>query len=101
MKDALRTAWTIYSTIIAVMLLCLFILPGELLINNTPLCENISKFGVECFACGMTRGFVDISQFEFNEAGIANRGSLYVFFIFFINSLLFIKYLFNFKKTKK
>lgn len=101
MKSAFKTAWMIYSTAIAIMLLLLFILPGDMILNNTPLCESISKYNIECFACGMTRGFVHISEFEFAEARSSNGGSIYVFTVFLLNSVLFVKYLFKFKKSLK
>lgn len=101
MKSAIKTAWVFYSTAIVMLILLLFILPGEVILNNTPLCESISRYNIECFACGMTRGFVHISQFEFHEASEINRGSIYVFVIFVLNTLLFIKYLINLKRSEK
>jgi len=101
MKNAVKTAWMIYSTAIAILLLLVFILPGEVILNNAPLCESISRFNIECFACGMSRGFVHISQFEFYEASESNRGSIYVFVIFVLNTLLFIKNLINLKRSEK
>lgn len=95
MKSAIKTAWAFYSIAIVMLLLLLFILPGEVILNNTPLCESISRYNIECFACGMTRGFVHISELEFNEAAGANRGSILVFSSFLLNTLLFFKYLFR------
>ena len=101
MKSAVSTAWMIYSTVIAILLLLLFVLPGEMILNNTPLCESISKYNVECFACGMTRGFVHIARFEFTEAGMANRGSIFVFLFLVLNTVFLIIYMFKLKRSDK
>ncbi|HMQ98268.1 MAG TPA: DUF2752 domain-containing protein [Ignavibacteria bacterium] len=101
MKSAFKTAWVFYSTAIVMLILVLFILPGEVILNNTPLCESISRYNIECFACGMTRGFVHIAHFEFYAASEVNRGSIYIFVIFVLNTLLFFKYLFNLKRSGK
>ncbi len=101
MKTAFKTAWSVYSTAIMMLLLLLFILPGEVILNNTPLCESVSRLNIECFACGLARGFIHISQFEFYEASEANRSSVYVFFVFILNTLFFIKYVINLKSSVK
>lgn len=95
MKDVFKSVWIVYSTAAAAALLLTLVMPDEYLLNKTPLCESISKHGTECAACGMTRGFIHIAKFEFNEAMNSNKGSVYVFLGFFLNSLIFLKYLFR------
>ena len=101
MKDAFKIAWLFYSTIIAAVLLVIFIMPGDKIVNNTPLCESISKNNTECFACGITHGFIEISELKFDSANSYNQGSIYIFLMFLLNTFAYIFYLLrNLRYTK-
>lgn len=97
MKSALRSVWKnvwiFYSTMIAALLFALMLIPREQLLNNTPVCESLASTGNECFACGMTRGFASISEVDIDGANSANKGSVYVFGIFVLNTLIFGSYI--------
>ncbi len=41
-------------------------------IFSVSLCPVKYIFGIECFGCGMTRGFISILQLDFNSAGKYN-----------------------------
>lgn len=93
MKSVIKTVWLFYSIIITAVIVMLFLLPGDQLLNKTPVCGSIASSGTECFACGMTRGFVSISEMDINSALAANEGSLVLFGMFVLNTLLFITYI--------
>jgi len=91
--DALKKAWIFYSIVITAVIAILFLIPEDTLLNKTPVCGSIAENGTECFACGMTRGFGSISEFDIDGANSANRGSVFVFGIFVLNTLIFGRYI--------
>lgn len=93
MKDAIKAVWIFYSALIAAAIFALFLLPGNQLLNKTPVCESISTERGECIACGMTRGFISISELDLTRANNSNKGSVLVFGIFVINTIFFIIHL--------
>lgn len=90
MINALKTAWSVYSTIILFILLLLLIIPGEFMLNRTPVCSSITEDGIPCSACGLSKGFVSLAGGNIAEAQKSNLYSLPLFIIFVINSLIFI-----------
>jgi hypothetical protein len=93
LKTVWKTVWIFYSTMIAALLFALMLMPREQLLNNTPDCESLASTGKECFACGMTRGFGSVSEFDIDGANSANKGSVYIFGIFVLNTLIFVSYI--------
>ncbi|MBK8551233.1 MAG: DUF2752 domain-containing protein [Ignavibacteria bacterium] len=95
-KSDLRLAseivWIIYSVIVLGIVLITFFVP-ETLLNISPVCISKSRFGTECFMCGMTRAFTEISKGNFHNADDLNNFSIYLFGLFILNSLFFIYYL--------
>lgn len=92
LKTSFRIVWIIISVTILSVLTLSFLFP-ELLIKISPVCVSKSVYGVECFMCGMTRAFVEISSFNFSEAFEMNKLSLILFSVFFINSITFTSYI--------
>lgn len=89
-KKAIWIVWVIYSIFISIVILALFIFNGQFLIALSPHCESIRRFGVECSICGMTRAFIEISNGDMIQAIRLNKGSIGLFVVFLINTLIFI-----------
>jgi Protein of unknown function (DUF2752) len=89
-KDSFRSAWYAISTIILAGLIAGFVLPEETLSGLTPECELKAKYGTECSACGLTRGFMGISRGDYEKADVLNRASLPLYGLFSLNSILFL-----------
>lgn len=101
MIKALKTAWGFYSSIITLLLLLLLLLPGEFLLNKTPVCRSIAEDGISCSACGLSNGFVSLAGGNITEAQNFNFYSLPLFIIFVTNSLIFIFFISDKFLTKK
>jgi hypothetical protein len=67
----------------------------------SPVCISVAQYNTECILCGMTRGFVAISNLEFANAWHYNRGSFFLYSIFLVIvgfSIASLKNLLNQKK---
>ncbi|MEO8209711.1 MAG: DUF2752 domain-containing protein [bacterium] len=91
LKLSLEIAWIIYSLIILSVLILSAFFP-EVLIKISPVCISKMYYGEECFMCGMTRAFVEISKGDFSKAYSFNNFSLILFSLFVLNELLFLYY---------
>ena len=89
-KDSFRSAWYAISAFILAILIAGFVLPEETLTGLTPECELKAKYGTECSACGLTRGFLSISRGNTEEASLYNSASLPLFGLFSLNSIFFL-----------
>lgn len=89
MISALKTAWKFYSIVILIFTSAVFILPDNIFLNKTPLCESKSDSGRECFMCGMTHAFSCISKGNFDDANGHNTASIPLFILFSVNSVIF------------
>lgn len=59
-------------------------------IFSVSLCPIKNIFGISCFGCGMTRGFISVLKFDFNTAFKYNVLSIPVFFGILLYSILFL-----------
>lgn len=92
LKIAFRIVWIILSIFIFAILILSFFFPYTFM-DISPVCVSKSVYGAECFMCGMTRAFIEISSGRFSEAFNLNKLSLILFSVFFINSVIFISYI--------
>jgi hypothetical protein len=99
--DALKKAWIFYSIVITAVIAIFFLMPEDTIINRTPVCGSIAASGTECFACGMTMGFGSISEFDIDGANAANRGAVFVFMVFLLNTIIFARYITIYINKKK
>jgi len=76
--------------IVCFVLVSSFLLPHNVLYNLTPECEWQAQYGIPCPLCGMTHSFTLISSGRFSEAMAVNQHSLFLYAIFFFNSMLFL-----------
>lgn len=98
---ALLIVWVICSIITTIITLSPFLVNHKTILQNTPTCISISQHNVECSLCGMTRSFLEISEGNFNDAYTLNKGGIYIYSAFLINSIVFLFYLINLTNQKK
>lgn len=88
MKMPVAYAWIACSLVLLFVMLSAFVLPEKVVYDLAPECEWKVKYDKECFACGLTRGFVNISDGNFETASDANSLSVYLFLIFAFNEII-------------
>jgi hypothetical protein len=57
----------------------LLILPASFFDDGPPLCLSVLVAGIECYACGMTRGIMHLIHFDFHTAWDYNPLAFLVF----------------------
>lgn len=88
-RAALKIVWMIYSGLVLFVIAVTVFSSGTLLEIST-VCLSKSLYGEECFMCGMTRAFAEISEGNFHNAAILNKLSLYLFSVMALNSVIFL-----------
>lgn len=84
-----------------IILLFPFFADKQTVLENTPTCISKSQFNVECSLCGMSRAFIEISNGCFGNAYDLNKGSLFIYSSFLLNSIIFITYSIYFTLFKR
>ncbi|MBK7255186.1 MAG: DUF2752 domain-containing protein [Ignavibacteria bacterium] len=95
LKFSLKVIWIIFSVLVLFILMLTFFNP-ELLISKAPVCISKSLSGEECFMCGSTRAFAEISAGRFEKASELNRMSIIVYLFFVINEIIFFTFIIKF-----
>ena len=90
LKAALRIVWIVISGIVLATLLAPWILTPEQIAAATPKCEWKVRYGKECFLCGMTTAFIEITHGQFRDAQRANRGSIPLYTSFLGNEVALV-----------
>ena len=90
---AIKYTWIIISILLLIGLILIFLLPENIILKNSPQCISMKYYKTECSLCGSTRAFICISHLKFNEAFKLNRSSIFLFRIFFLNSLIFFSWI--------
>jgi hypothetical protein len=90
LKISFYIVWIIISIITGLILISPFILSRGDIENIAPKCEWKVKYGRECFFCGMTNGFIDISNGKFEDATKRNKFSIYMYSMFLLNEIVFL-----------
>ena len=86
--SSLLIAWGIISTLIIIVLVTPFFINSDFILQNTPICP--SKLNQSnCFLCGMTQAFIEISRGNLDTAQTFNQLSIPLYGIFIINSIIF------------
>ena len=91
-RAAFKIVWIIYSAI-ALLVIAITVFSAGTLHEISPVCLSKSLNGEECFMCGMTRAFVEISEGNIINAYILNKLSIFLFSVMSLNSILFILYI--------
>jgi hypothetical protein len=92
-KVAILIVWTIISVTTAIIVVFPFFAERQTVLKNSPTCISKSQFNVDCSLCGMTRAFIEISNGNFINAYVLNKGSLFVYSSFVLNFAIFVTYL--------
>lgn len=87
-RTALRIVWMTISLAVLFMLAAPFLLGGQRISRLLPPCEWKVRYHRECSFCGMTTGFLAISDGRLEEARRANAGSIPLYSAFLLNELL-------------
>jgi len=90
-RAAFKIVWIIYSAI-ALLVIAITVFSAGTLHEISPVCLSKSLNGEECFMCGITRAFVEISEGNIINAYILNKLSIFLFSVMLLNSILFILY---------
>ena len=100
-KQAILIVWTVITIISFLIIIFPLCADRQTVLKNSPTCISKSRFNIECCLCGMTRAFIEISNGNISSAISFNKGSIPLFFIILLNSVLYIFYLiFRIKSTK-
>lgn len=82
---ALNAVWVIVSVFISAVLLLSVFYP-EALLSSAPVCFSKALYNTECFMCGMTRAFNEISRGNFIQANELNSFSNIIYMLFVMNT---------------
>lgn len=88
-REPFYIVWNLISICMVLFLVVLFVLDSSLLLVAAPICPSKLK-GTECMLCGMTRAFLKIKEGDFSLAYQFNRGSIILFSLIVVNSIIFI-----------
>src|SRR5579884_3662862 len=86
LQISMRVVWLIVSAAILSILLLPFAGAAGVA-KITPVCQSKARLGRPCAFCGMTTGFLAISEGRFGDAGRANRGSIPLYGTFVLNEI--------------
>ena len=79
--------WFVLSVGIFILLLLPFVVPQHQLAQFIPECDWQAQFHKPCAFCGMSTAFYAISRGDVVQAHRLNPLSLYIYFVFFLNTL--------------
>lgn len=85
LKTALRIVWIVISSVMLATLVGPWILTPGQIAAAVPPCERKARYGKECFLCGMTTAFIDISRGRLRAAQRSNHGSVPLYAGFLLN----------------
>lgn len=88
-RAAFKIVWIIYSALVLIVIVITFFSPGTLH-EISPVCLSKSLNGEECFMCGMTSAFTEISKGNIINAYTLNKLSIFLFTVMSLNSIFFI-----------
>jgi hypothetical protein len=89
LKKALNIIWMISALMFLGILILILFYPENLVLSKITICENKKKSS-ECFLCGSTRAFFEISKLNFAKAYNYNKGSVPLFIIMTLNFLTYL-----------
>jgi hypothetical protein len=84
---SLRFVWLLSSLVILLILASPFVLGSTRVQRLAPVCESRLHDGRPCAFCGMTTGFLAISEGRFHDAGRANHAAIPLYAAFVINEI--------------
>jgi hypothetical protein len=85
LRTALAIAWLVVTSVVLSIQAAPFFLSADTITALTPVCEWKAKYHRECPVCGMTTGFILISNGRLREAERHNRGSVPLWVLWLVN----------------
>ncbi|MEX0997143.1 MAG: DUF2752 domain-containing protein [Flavobacteriaceae bacterium] len=89
LKKAIYIVWGIVAVIGQLLVIIPFVVSENVLLKTTPVCTAAISEEGSCVFCGLTRGFVALSNGMIEEALLWNQYSLLIFLFFIINFIVF------------
>ncbi len=75
-----KAYWPLVKLVVLIVIpIILLILPADFFNDGQAVCLSVLLAGVECYACGLTRGMMHLIHFDFAEAYYFNPLSFVVF----------------------
>lgn len=98
-----KILWITGSLLGILILSASLFIPYKTALAITPACYSVKQFGRECFMCGSTRSFLQLSAGNFKKAVTLNRLAVVLYIAAVINTITFIFYftIINLKKQTK
>lgn len=94
LPEAFKVIWFGFSIFTLTIILTSVFFP-ETLLNISPECLSKKLNGTECFMCGTTRAFTEAGSGDFAGGYRLNRFSLFVYFSFILNGIMFFAFIIN------
>lgn len=91
LKIAALVVWKIFSVACIVSVLITFLFP-DVMLKISPVCLSVKLYGTQCFMCGTTKAFIEITNGNFSNAYLLNKLSIFLFSLFILNSITFLFY---------
>jgi hypothetical protein len=88
---AIRATWLIVAVIGMIAVVAPLVVSADSLHGLFPVCEARARGG-SCALCGMTTGFIFVSQGEIEEARRANAGAPVLYAVLVLNFLVALPY---------
>lgn len=89
---SLRVVWLISSLVILLILASPFVLGSTRVQRLAPVCQSRLREGKPCGFCGMTTGFLAISEGRFQDAGRANHAAIPLYAVFVMNEIAMLMF---------
>lgn len=99
-KLPILIVWIIVSLIILIVILISFFIDRQIILKIIPTCISKRQFNTECSFCGMSRAFIEISNGKLKNAYNLNKGSIYLYSVLLLNSIIFIMFSLYFINSK-
>ena len=82
-----RVVWLIASLVILLILAAPFVFGSTQVQRLAPVCQSRVHNGKPCAFCGMTTGFLAISEGRLQDAGRANHAAIPLYAVFVMNEI--------------
>lgn len=88
-KKVLLIVWFVLTVLTSATLIVPLIFSKETVLRHTPACMSKSLHHQECFLCGTTTAFTEISSGNFKNAYHLNKLSPFIYSFFLVNLCFF------------
>ncbi len=92
-----RTINKVFFYLVFLSPFILFLMPANYFDHGDSTCLSVRLAGIECYACGMTRGVMHLMHFEFSKAWEYNK---LTFLVVPVLSILWIRSVYEVRNKK-